>query len=418
MISQPKAEESAPSSGRAAGQDRDAPSVTVAIITRNRKDELRDAVKSALAQEGCRIEVLVLDDGSRDGTGAMLRHEFPGVRVVRYDDDADVAARRNDAAALATGDVLVSIDDDAVFSSPRIVADTLRDLEHPRIAAVAIPYIDVGVNPRVQQLAPDALECWVTTIFRATAYAVRCDVFREIGGYTPEIQQFGEERDLSLKLLNAGYLIRLGRSDPIHHRTSAKRDYRRMEIYFRRNELLICWLYFPFPWNLLFMVIYPLKGLRSGIRVGRTWYMIEGIVSGVRTCLAARGRRRPISRRAFRFDRRSRARARVNAGVRLEEAEIELGPAGPAPKPPDGGWPGPARRLYRPLRRARAQFVRAVGRPVRCEVCGQVLFHGLPFIWRGRLKLLGAESVLVRADWDKMNRLTFRHVEQDRCDPS
>jgi hypothetical protein len=54
---------------------------------------------------------------------------------------------------------------------------------------------------------------------------------------------------------------------------------------------------------------------------------------------------------------------------------------------------------------------------VRCEECGEVLFRGLPFIWRGRLKLLGAERILVRADWDKMNRMTFRHVERDRCTP-
>jgi hypothetical protein len=39
----------------------------------------------------------------------------------------------------------------------------------------------------------------------------------------------------------------------------------------------------------------------------------------------------------------------------------------------------------------------------------------MPFIWRGRLKLLGAESAWVRVDWDKMNRMTFRHAAIDRC---
>lgn len=64
----------------------------------------------------------------------------------------------------------------------------------------------------------------------------------------------------------------------------------------------------------------------------------------------------------------------------------------------------------------RTTVVEKVGRPVHCEVCGQVLFRGLPFVWGGRLKVLGAERVLVRADWDKMNRMTFRHVERNRCD--
>ena len=39
----------------------------------------------------------------------------------------------------------------------------------------------------------------------------------------------------------------------------------------------------------------------------------------------------------------------------------------------------------------------------------------LPVPWRGGVKLLGAESALVRVDWATMNELAFRHVEADRC---
>jgi hypothetical protein len=120
---------------------------------------------------------------------------------------------------------------------------------------------------------------------------------------------------------------------------------------------------------------------------------------------------------ALRFDQFVRARARAKAAVRLEEAEAQLDPPGPRPVPPGGGWPRPARPLHAPLRQVRAKVVEKVGRPVRCEVCGRVLFRGLPLVWRGRLKFLGAEGAPVRADWDKMNRMTFRHVERDRCNP-
>lgn len=390
------------------------PAVTIAIVTRNRKDELRRALRSSLQQEG-EVEVLVLDDGSSDGTAAMVQDEFPGVRVVRFDDGADVAARRNDVASLAQGEVIVSIDDDAVFSSPRIVADTLRDLDHPRLAAVAIPYIDVGVRPDVQQRAPDPDDRWVTTIFRATAYAIRRDAFIEVGGYTREIQQFGEEWDLSLKLLDAGYVIRLGRSEEIHHHPSTKRDLRRMDVLQRRNEWLICWMYFPVPWNVLSMVVYTAKGLREGVTTGRLRNMVIGVASGLRAVASSRHRRRPITAASFRVDQWARARTRAGTALRLAEAEPMLRPLGPLPKPPHGGWPRPVQWLHAPSRRARATLTLAVGRPVRCEICGEVLFRGLPFVWKGRLKLLGAETARVRADWDKMNRLSFRHVELDRC---
>ncbi|MGH2914377.1 MAG: hypothetical protein ACRDMX_05270, partial [Solirubrobacteraceae bacterium] len=109
------------------------------------------------------------------------------------------------------------------------------------------------------------------------------------------------------------------------------------------------------------------------------------------------------------------SRLRAGRALALDEAEARLGALGPAPKPRDGGWPRPVAALYRPLRRARAELTNALGRPIRCEVCGEILFRGIPFVWGGRLKLLGAETVRVRCDWDKMNRLSFRHVEADRC---
>jgi hypothetical protein len=61
------------------------------------------------------------------------------------------------------------------------------------------------------------------------------------------------------------------------------------------------------------------------------------------------------------------------------------------------------------------RLVLSLGRPVRCEDCGAVLFRGLAIPWGGQIKLLGAEYALVRVDWASMNRLVFRHVERERC---
>jgi glycosyltransferase involved in cell wall biosynthesis len=388
--------------------------VTIAIVTKDRRDELRRALRSALEQEGA-IEVLVLDDGSSDGTSDMVRAEFPGVRLERFEDGAGVAVRRNDAARLAAANIIISIDDDAVFTSPRTVADTLADFDHPRIGAVAMPYVDVGRDPSVQQRAPDADGRWVTSIFRATAYAIRKDVLLGVGGYDPRVNQFGEEWELSLRLLDAGYVIRLGRAEPINHYESPKRSWRRMDIYSRRNEQLITWTYFPFPWNLVSMAWFAIKGLQNGFRVRRPWIAVLGTLAGLRACIGARGDRRPISRAAFGFDRLVRSHARTGASVAMAEAEARLQLPGPRPKPAGGGWPGPARLAHAPLRRARTTLVERVGRPVRCEDCGAVLFRGLPLVWGGRVKFLGADRALVRADWDKMNRMTFRHVERDLC---
>jgi len=67
------------------------------------------------------------------------------------------------------------------------------------------------------------------------------------------------------------------------------------------------------------------------------------------------------------------------------------------------------------VKRAVTAVVAVTGRPLQCEMCGKQLFRSYPFVWRGRLKLRGAEVAEVRADWDKNDRLTFRHVEAEKC---
>src|SRR4051812_34865729 len=118
------------------------------------------------------------------------------------------------------------------------------------------------------------------------------------------------------------------------------------------------------------MAGYAVKGIAWGVRIGRLSYMLAGVAAGVRACVRAGGMRRPISRATFRFDQRARAMARAGSAVPLSEADAALRPLGPRAKQADGGWRGPARSLYRPLRHARTRLLAKLGRPIHCEVCG------------------------------------------------
>ena len=281
------------------------PEATVAIVTRDRREELRGAVRSALSQRGD-VEVLVVDDGSRDGTADMVAAEFPDVRVERFASSAGLVSRRNDAARLARAPAVISIDDDAVFTSPDVVAQTLADFDDPRVAAVAMPYVDVPVGPDEHQRAPDPVTCWVAPVFRGTAYAVRRDVFLDLGGFRALIVHQGEEHDFALRLLGAGYAIRLGRADPIHHFVSPKRDLTRMLVYGRRNELLVAFTRFPFPADVAAMAGYVLKALRTGVRQGHLGTTLRGLRFGLASCWRLRHERDPLPWRALWLDRRLR----------------------------------------------------------------------------------------------------------------
>jgi glycosyltransferase involved in cell wall biosynthesis len=69
------------------------------------------AIESALIQDGCRPEVVAVDDGSTDGTERAVRKYFPEVRLITTPGLGPGLAR-NEGARIATGDVFMFLDSD------------------------------------------------------------------------------------------------------------------------------------------------------------------------------------------------------------------------------------------------------------------------------------------------------------------
>jgi glycosyltransferase involved in cell wall biosynthesis len=324
-------------------------SCTVVIVTKDRRHELRDALRSAIGQRQPRLEVLVVDDGSSDGTADMVRAEFPSVRVTRFETSAGLVVRRNDAAELATGDVIFSLDDDAVFTTPDVVAQTMAEFDHPRIGAVAIPYVDVRRGPEEHQRAPVPDGRWATHRFRGTAHAVRRAVFLDLGGYRELIVHQGEEIDFALRMLDAGLVVRLGNADPIHHFESPSRSVRRMELYGRRNEILLCTTHFRWPYNYVAAVGYALRGFFYAAREGHARDALEGIGAGVRVSWQLRHERRPINKDTARL----LGRLRRAGPLRIEQLEGVLPPLSEPARPGSSRPSIEAFEGHREVRRAR-----------------------------------------------------------------
>jgi glycosyltransferase involved in cell wall biosynthesis len=288
------------------------------ITTRNRRCELAAAIRSALSQS-IRAEVLVIDDGSTDGTEEMVRLQFPSVRLERVEQARGCILQRNRGAHLATGQYLFSIDDDAEFLSPLVVEQTLNDFGHPRIGAVAIPYVQAGDTTHRIQQSVDSYDTWVTDTFIGTAHAVRRDIFLKLGGYREQLVHQGEERDFCLRMLNAGYLTRLGRADRIHHKESPRRNFSRMDFYGRRNDILFAWQNVPAPHLATHLLGTTWKGLHFAIRCGRRREQLRGILAGYAAILRRQHIRQPVSPSAYRLHRK----LKKSGASRLSEIETE-----------------------------------------------------------------------------------------------
>ncbi|MDQ3849768.1 MAG: glycosyltransferase, partial [Actinomycetota bacterium] len=224
----------------------DRPAASIVIVTRNRSDALRAALRTATAQTGA-LEVLVLDDASSDGTVEMVSREFPTVRLLRSTASQGYIRQRNRGAHAARGPVIVSIDDDAEFTDPETVQRTLRGFDHPRVAAVAMPFVQERRSHEVLQRAPDEDGVWLTNAFIGTAHALRRDVFLALGGYRQDLHHLFEEPDFCLRLLQAGHVVRLGRASPVVHHESPQRNVARDLTHICRNHVLLIWFHIPMP---------------------------------------------------------------------------------------------------------------------------------------------------------------------------
>jgi GT2 family glycosyltransferase len=99
-----------------------APDISILIVSFNTRDILRECLHSVqLASADLAVETIVVDNGSRDGSPAMVREEFPWVYLIESAENLGFGRANNLAFASATARYIVLLNSDAFLQ-----ADTLR----------------------------------------------------------------------------------------------------------------------------------------------------------------------------------------------------------------------------------------------------------------------------------------------------
>ena len=114
---------------------RDSPRISVVIPVFNGERFLRDAISSVLAQGEDSLEVLVVDDGSTDGSAAVAAGFGSRVRILSQSNAGHVAARNRGLSA-ARGDYITSLDADDLFTPDKFALQAGRLDRRPDIDIV------------------------------------------------------------------------------------------------------------------------------------------------------------------------------------------------------------------------------------------------------------------------------------------
>lgn len=204
--------------------------VAVIVLSLDQREMTLKCLADVRAQEGPPFDIVLWDNGSRDGTAERVRREFPEVLTHAHPENLGVASGRNAAAALAMERLdpthLLFLDND-ITPWPDFIRELLAPFEHDgRLAQTQgkLRYTDDperlndGGGHRVQFWLGRTTPVGYKEIDRGQhdrpapclpcggAMMVRADVFRELGGFDATFDPFGpEDLDFSLRVGEAGW---------------------------------------------------------------------------------------------------------------------------------------------------------------------------------------------------------------------
>lgn len=259
-------------------------SATVVVITHNRRPELLATLRHMTTLPD-RMPIIVVDNGSSDGSADAVASAFPSVRLIRSGVNLGAVAR-NVAAHEVTTPYLACCDDDTRWQ-PGALTRAVELLDrHPRVASVTgrclveptlvedplTPELRDSPVPRPPWLPGPALLGVMAglSMFRLSA-------FREVGGFSPRLWLGGEEELFTIDLAARGWWSCWAEDVVIHHAPSRARDPRRRRQLGIRNTLWTQWLRRPAPsaWRATRRVLSSAP--RDPATVAALWWAVRGL---------------------------------------------------------------------------------------------------------------------------------------------
>jgi GT2 family glycosyltransferase len=239
--------------------------VTVVVMTRDRWPDLQNSLPRHEAA------VILVDNGSTDGTPELVREHFPHVDVVELGRNRGSVAR-NIGVERAQTPYVAFADDDSWWADGALAEATAVLDGHPRLAVLAARML-VGEEERLDPVCPLMADSPLGTAedlpgpsvlgFLACGAVVRRDAFLEAGGFDDVVFFMGEEERLSLDLATLGWGLAYVDRVVAHHHPSPSRDTVKRRARAARNRLLTAVLRRPWP-VVLRAVGEDLRGGRAG----------------------------------------------------------------------------------------------------------------------------------------------------------
>jgi GT2 family glycosyltransferase len=111
--------------------------LTIAIVSYNARDELENCLRSILENtDGCKLEIIVTDNASTDGSVALLESAFPSVAIERSSENVGFSRASNCSWRRARGELVLFLNSDTIVPRGAIVTMVAHMKARPEIGAL------------------------------------------------------------------------------------------------------------------------------------------------------------------------------------------------------------------------------------------------------------------------------------------
>ncbi len=224
-------------------------SVSFIIVSYNTVDYLRECLESVYKHTNNIHEVIVVDNDSHDGSIAMVKNEFPDVKLIETGENLGFGVGNNVGVEHATGEYVMLFNSDALLTtdSAKILSQYLID--NPNVSCVCprvvLPKTHI-IQPKTFGFKPTAKRVWMqslglnrlfpsSTFFRGTdgehrwskemkvgwvsgvCMVMRKEHYQAVQGFDDRFFMYCEDVELSLKLERFGDVVLYDDAEIIHY---------------------------------------------------------------------------------------------------------------------------------------------------------------------------------------------------------
>lgn len=228
--------------------------ISVVIPSYNRRDCMLALLRDLRLQSSTDFEVIVVDDGSTDGTVPSIRERHPEVVLIENSRNGGPAVSRNRGIQSAKGDIIVGFDSDVTLPDRLLLikvhalfATTAATGLAFRIKAPDGQSEDVARWWHPLPIETHAGKSFLTPYFSGTAYAFRKEPLLQAGLFPEILYMHFEEVELAWRILDQGGAIRYSPELQVVHHANVVSRRSEVEVFYKpRNQILLAASCLPF----------------------------------------------------------------------------------------------------------------------------------------------------------------------------